>query len=321
MTENYQWHDLIGFDEDSQKLQGLIQERRLPPVLLFSGKEGIGKCRFATKIFAFFYCKKKNACGTCSHCLTVANNAHPNVRMVSSSTITTQEVEGLKEHLTLKPSQNTPQGQYNCRGVVIADAQHMTLPATNKLLKSLEELPESTQVILTTSCYRNLPKTLLSRCVTWHLQPPSIDALKEWLLQKKFSSKNIEGLIKRCHYSPARILRALERSVVKTTKPKKELSSMQLLPLLPNWVKQLPTNFSKPDKENISCIIEEIELSLNEMYKNEKAHSIREIKVRRQKLHQVKRLIIQEKIPLNTQFILETLGLIAKRMKSTPRIT
>ncbi len=53
--------------------------------------------------------------------------------------------------------------------VLINEAEKMTLPAQNSLLKILEEPPQSSRIILTAPCLKNLLPTITSRCQVTHL--------------------------------------------------------------------------------------------------------------------------------------------------------
>ncbi len=66
---------------------------------------------------------------------------------------------------------------------VIANAERMTLPASNSLLRMLEEPPPQSVICLTTSRPESerLPSTLRSRCQELHLGPVEAPAIREWL--------------------------------------------------------------------------------------------------------------------------------------------
>ena len=63
--------------------------------------------------------------------------------------------------------------------VIITEAQNLTLPAQNALLKTLEEPPAHSLIILTTPNPALLLPTVVSRCQVIHLQPKKNVLLKE----------------------------------------------------------------------------------------------------------------------------------------------
>lgn len=73
-------------------------------------------------------------------------------------TIGIEEVRNLQKKLFLKPLKSPT------KAVVVKNAENLTIIAQNALLKSLEEPPENTLVILTVSNKDLLLPTILSRC-------------------------------------------------------------------------------------------------------------------------------------------------------------
>ncbi len=67
------------------------------------------------------------------------------------------------------------------RVALIGRAERMTEDAANSLLKTIEEPPAGTHIILCTSNPDGLPSTILSRCQTLSLAPVMPTALAEWL--------------------------------------------------------------------------------------------------------------------------------------------
>ena len=47
----FDWSSLIGYKKDLEQIKSLIKEKTLPSVMLFHGREGIGKSLFVKKIF------------------------------------------------------------------------------------------------------------------------------------------------------------------------------------------------------------------------------------------------------------------------------
>lgn len=76
----------------------------------------------------------------------------------SSISIGVSEIKILKQKLYLKPLRGTT------KALVIQNAELLTIPAQNALLKVLEEPPNNTYIILLTERKEALLRTILSRC-------------------------------------------------------------------------------------------------------------------------------------------------------------
>lgn len=86
--------------------------------------------------------------------------------------------QSLQQFLSLKPF------TAGCRVAVLANAERMTEAAQNCLLKTLEEPPPNTVLVLTTAFPDHLLPTCLSRCQVMALPPVSRSALETWLREQ-----------------------------------------------------------------------------------------------------------------------------------------
>lgn len=75
-----------------------------------------------------------------------------------------KDIRGLNHKLSLKSSDNT-----RPRGVILEDAHLLTTEAANSFLKTLEEPPGNTIIILTAPNQDLLPETIASRCTNIEL--------------------------------------------------------------------------------------------------------------------------------------------------------
>lgn len=93
------------------------------------------------------------------------------------NTLSIDAIRGIKQFLSLKlPSSRTSDIR---RVVIIKDAHTMRVEAQNALLKTLEEPPGDTIVVLTTSRVDSLLPTIRSRVVELQIRPLSLDVLKQ----------------------------------------------------------------------------------------------------------------------------------------------
>ena len=109
---------------------------KIPHVLLLSGREGLGKSLFAHGIAASFFCRTGNACGECDQCTAVMAESHPEVFSLDTegAVIKVEDAILVQQHLELH-------SQASYRIVIISDIDLLTQQASNRLLKTLEEIP------------------------------------------------------------------------------------------------------------------------------------------------------------------------------------
>ena len=179
------WQEVIGHDAIAAGFRQSLQRGRLASSFLFVGPSGIGKRRFATRLAAALLCEARAAeelepCGACPSCQQVAAGTHPDLLLVSKPADKTElplslfvgdrehrNQEGLCHDIALRPMR----GQR--RVAIVDDADLMSEEAANSLLKTLEEPPPGSVLILIgTSPERQLP-TIRSRCQLIRFKPPS----------------------------------------------------------------------------------------------------------------------------------------------------
>jgi DNA polymerase III subunit delta' len=166
-------------------LSNLHETDRLPHALLFVGQAGLGKNLFAMQFAKLLLCKQrqksKMACQQCKECCLVAANTHPNLSFI----IPEKVGQGIKieqiRHF-LQQLNHTTTSSYKI--VIISPAENLLMPASNALLKSLEEPTERCLFILLTAKPGLLLPTIRSRCqfIRFTLPPQSLG--KAWLREQ-----------------------------------------------------------------------------------------------------------------------------------------
>jgi len=106
-------------------------------------------------------------CGHCKQCHHLANHMHPDVTVVKPEKVGAQikidQIRALQKTIYTTPLCATK------RMVFITSAHKLNEAASNALLKSIEEPPQNTYFILTTTSMRQISTTLASRCVKFSL--------------------------------------------------------------------------------------------------------------------------------------------------------
>ena len=156
---------------------------RLSHAMLLHGQVGLGKRRLAEWVARGLLCENTReqlaACGHCNGCRLVAAGSHPDFKLVTpeegKQQLSVDQVRAVSEWLVMTSHQQ------GWKVAIIDPAQLMTLAAANSLLKTLEEPPARSLLILVASSLQGLPATLRSRCQRIGIpRPPTAMALK-WL--------------------------------------------------------------------------------------------------------------------------------------------
>lgn len=154
-----------------------ISSDRLAPAYLFVGPESVGKFTTAVAFAGVLLCADRreaqggpDACGTCLTCRRVRGEAHPDLMVVrrDGQQIKIGEFERKREEppqirQLIAAAQRRP-FEGNRKVLMVDEAHRMNVSAANALLKTLEEPPADTVIILTATTLGALPQTVVSRC-------------------------------------------------------------------------------------------------------------------------------------------------------------
>ena len=177
------WDGIVGHDGLKTQFQRGLSRGRLSGTFLFVGPGGIGKRTFAREIAKALLCEGEGAsspgagttprtaaCDDCAACRLVAADNHPDLltvqRIPNKNRLLLEQFigeegkrgrSGLCYEISLKPFRGTR------KIAIIDDADLLGIEAANALLKTLEEPPPGSLIILiATSEQRQLP-TIRSR--------------------------------------------------------------------------------------------------------------------------------------------------------------
>ena len=181
---------VVGQTRVTERLERMARSANLPHALLFTGTEGTGKTAAALEMARSRYCDEgsEGCCENCRGCRKTARLNHPDLSLLfpfSARTSPELERETLRQvagdpygypppadHATLSIEQiRTLQKQFaygafegGWRVAVVLYADRMRAEAANALLKTLEEPPSRSLLILTSSTQESLLPTIVSRC-------------------------------------------------------------------------------------------------------------------------------------------------------------
>jgi len=138
---------------------------KLAHAFLFRGPAGVGKRQAAVAFGARINCQtpnEGNACALCASCRKFFTGNHPDLLLVEpdGAAIKIGQIRELKKALAFPPY------EARHRVAVLLDIHAMRREAANSLLKTLEEPPADTILILTGDEAGDILPTILSRCQT-----------------------------------------------------------------------------------------------------------------------------------------------------------
>lgn len=166
---------------------------RIPHALLIHGRAGIGKHAFALAIAQALLCEAPRpdgtACGECAGCRYAMAGQHPDLMRLERSTfdeesgeqVMTETIAIDRVRALIDFVQLTSHRQ-GAKVAVIAPAERMNANASNALLKTLEEPPAHTYILLVTDQPGRLPPTIVSRCSPMAAPFPPTAAARDWLM-------------------------------------------------------------------------------------------------------------------------------------------
>jgi DNA polymerase-3 subunit delta' len=192
---------VVGQPRAVDALQAALRSGAVHHAYLFAGPEGVGKELTAVGLAQALTCPDKpgEGCGACSGCTRIAKGAHPDVTWLMpdaerverglagrsdfagtpSREIRVEQIRGLLERLALR-------GLESRRKVaLIVSADAMNAQAQNAFLKTLEEPPAETTLVLLASAPDRLLPTIRSRCSKVHFGPLPVELIAERLRRER----------------------------------------------------------------------------------------------------------------------------------------
>jgi len=191
-----------------QQLQQLRE--RMPHAILFHGAAGTGKADFIETFAQALLCENGrpdgHACGACVSCGWFSQNNHPDYRRVRPEALEDEAPEGeegadgeakkakasktpskeikIEQIRNLADFMNISTHRQGLRVVVVYPAEALNTPASNALLKTLEEPPPGTVFLLSSNSLDRLLPTILSRCRKFALPMPDHAQAAAWLKEQ-----------------------------------------------------------------------------------------------------------------------------------------
>ncbi|OLC81991.1 MAG: DNA polymerase III subunit delta' [Nitrospirae bacterium 13_1_40CM_3_62_11] len=162
--------DLIGHERPTAILKASILHDRVAHAYLFFGEDRIGKRLAALRFAQAINCEidygpgGPDACGACRSCRQIEARTHPDFLLIepdqeqANPQIKIEQIRELEQQLVYHPLVGRR------KVCLIDEADRMTPGAANALLKTLEEPPDHSLLLLITSRPSALLATVRSRC-------------------------------------------------------------------------------------------------------------------------------------------------------------
>ena len=181
MDERLPWHE-----KPWRQLQQRRSAGRLPHALLLTGPAGLGKWVFARRLAGASLCAAPatdgDACGRCRGCHLFRAGSHPDFSAVrpaeDGKAIKVDQIRELRDFLSLTT-------QYGGHKIALLEpADRLNLNAANSLLKTLEEPPGNSLLLLVADQPARLPATVRSRCQLVRFDIPPAEEALPWLASR-----------------------------------------------------------------------------------------------------------------------------------------
>lgn len=193
---------LTGNQRVKDILRRMLVDGRVPGTLLFAGEGGIGKKLFALELAKALNCqtpKGVEACDRCSSCVRIGQSKfpeysdekdnreklvwsdHPDVALARpyNRFLRIPLMREVEREANFRPYEG------RARVFVIEEAHRLNEASSNALLKTLEEPPATSHLILITSRPAQLLPTIRSRCQIIRFSPLAPKEIEEHLVKGK----------------------------------------------------------------------------------------------------------------------------------------
>ena len=160
-----------------------LQRGQFPHALLLHGAAGVGKALFAGRLARLLLCTADGIatrpCGSCCACHLTAAGSHPDLfeleLLEGKKQLIIEQIRSLIDSISL----TAYYGGYKV--AIINPAGGMSVTSANALLKTLEEPPEATVLLLVVDRGRAVLPTIRSRCQRLMFPLPQREQALTWL--------------------------------------------------------------------------------------------------------------------------------------------
>ncbi len=202
MADSFENWGIVGHAWAVRALAHSLATDHIAHAYLFTGAHAIGKTTLARILAQALECTAKNRpCGQCPACLKIARDRHPDVQIIEGvpvgwkfdeksppppprvndierRTIKIDQIRVLQHQIARAPFE----GRW--RVIILRRFEEANDEASNAFLKTLEEPPRHTRIILTARDPNTLLPTIVSRCQVLPLRSLARDQVESALITR-----------------------------------------------------------------------------------------------------------------------------------------
>ncbi|ELK48327.1 DNA polymerase III subunit delta' [Halobacillus sp. BAB-2008] len=173
----------------AQMLRNSFKKDRISHAYLFQGSKGTGKKEMSLLFAKSIFCKQREGsepCQNCRDCHRIDSGNHPDLHWIEpdGQSIKKEQILHLQKEFAYTGMES------NRKVYIIVDADKMTVNASNRLLKFLEEPSQQTTAMLLTESGQTILDTIRSRCQLLAFQPLNPHNVEKKLIQEGVSASN-----------------------------------------------------------------------------------------------------------------------------------
>ena len=225
----------------------MVDKKAIGNSLLFAGQEGIGKGLFANALAALVMNSEEEEG---RHQQKIERGQHPDLHhYCPEGKLGLHSIQTMRD---LSEEVHLPPYEAKWKVFIIHEAERMLSYSANALLKTFEEPPPRTLIILLSQSPKGLLPTIVSRCRTLRFQPVACQEIEEVLIQRGLDTAQAQTIAQLSHGSIGRALHLSKKGG--------DPNRTYLL----NTLASLPLTSYKALGEAVSVLSEQIELSKKE---------------------------------------------------------
>lgn len=188
------FNEIIGHEFQKNIVVRAAREKIASHSYLFSGPDGIGKKLIAIEFAKLLNCNGEITDGgegcDCVSCRKIEKGIHPDVILVEFTGVKNIKVDQIREEVEEKLFLRPFEGRFKV--VIVDESERMNNSAQNAFLKTLEEPPRDSVIILVTSRPNSLLPTIRSRCQLLSFNPLPEELIVEILKERgELSSEEV----------------------------------------------------------------------------------------------------------------------------------
>lgn len=247
--------DVIGQNETKKALINSINNDNVSHCYIFEGPKNMGKYDLSLVFAQSLLCENFDTepCNECNDCKKVNSMNHPDLHIINNEekTIKREDIDNLIESIYKKPY------EAHRKIYIINNCHDMTLQAANTFLKTLEEPPKDSVIILLSNNINLLLPTIVSRCQVIKFKDINKNEIKKLLIDKYNLEEETSSII--AYYSKGILNKAVNIANGKDdilTKRKEIIELFDKIIKSDSGIIFECENYFEEQKDNIDIIIE-----------------------------------------------------------------